>query len=443
MKVVRGWRAVLLATTLASFLTPFTSSSIAIALPLMASEFEISLASVNWVVNAFLIPLASTVLVFGRISDWLGRSRVFKLGLVLFTISSLAVFTARGFTDLMVYRFIQGLAAAMITSTAIAVLGEVAPRERRGLAIGLNTMAVYLGLSTGPLLGGYLTSCCGWRSLFAFKTLVSLLALLVALKTVESSRTVSPRPSIPVLVFTATSISMIIYGASNLNSLIGLVVALTGCISLSTVLLVERWSSRILHSKLFNTRIIAAVVATLLNYSATYALTVLLSNYLQKLRGLPPSETGLILSIQPVVQVLLSPIAGFLGDHYNPSIIASTGMAVITIGVYSLTLLTPEAPLTQLYPALIILGAGFAFFASPNTTAVLNMSPREAYGSANALLATMRFLGQALSMSIITTIMTIQEDLALAVETSLVIYVFLCIVGTLLSLIPIVKKNSE
>jgi len=233
---------------------------------------------------------------------------------------------------------------------------------------------------------------------------------------------------------------MIIYGASNLNSLIGLVVALTGCISLSTVLLVERWSSRILHSKLFNTRIIAAVVATLLNYSATYALTVLLSNYLQKLRGLPPSETGLILSIQPVVQVLLSPIAGFLGDHYNPSIIASTGMAVITIGVYSLTLLTPEAPLTQLYPALIILGAGFAFFASPNTTAVLNMSPREAYGSANALLATMRFLGQALSMSIITTIMTIQEDLALAVETSLVIYVFLCIVGTLLSLIPIVKR---
>lgn len=102
-----------------------------------------------------------------------------------------------------------------------------------------------------------------------------------------------------------------------------------------------------------------------------------------------------------------------------------------------------NSPLTQLYPALIILGAGFAFFASPNTTAVLNMSPREAYGSANALLATMRFLGQALSMSIITTIMTIQEDLALAVETSLVIYVFLCIVGTLLSLIPIVKKNSE
>jgi MFS family permease len=164
MKVFKGYYGILLATTTASFLTPFTTSSIAVALPVIAGEFNVSLASVNWVVNAFLIALASTVLVIGRVSDWLGRGRVFTLGIILFMITSLLTSLARSYVDVIIYRFFQGIATAMISSTAVAVLSEELPRERRGLGIGINTTAVYLGLSLGPLVGGYLTNYFGWGS---------------------------------------------------------------------------------------------------------------------------------------------------------------------------------------------------------------------------------------------------------------------------------------
>ena len=442
MKVFKGYYGILLATTTASFLTPFTTSSIAVALPVIAGEFNVSLASVNWVVNAFLIALASTVLVIGRVSDWLGRGRVFTLGIILFMITSLLTSLARSYVDVIICRFFQGIATAMISSTAVAVLSEELPRERRGLGIGINTTAVYLGLSLGPLVGGYLTNYFGWRSLFTLKTVVSLMSLAIALRTVKLRWGSTSRPNITTSLLITSSIAMIIYGTSTIGNLYGLITTSFGSVLLVTTLLLERSSPKVLNPSLLKKKLLVANIAALLNYSATYALTVLLSTYLQKLRGLTPSDAGLILTTQPILQVMLSPIAGLLADRYDPSILATIGMATITSGVFSLTFINYETPITYLVYVLAVLGIGFAFFSSPNTTAIMNMSPREAYGSATALLATMRFLGQALSISVITSVMVMQGDLMTAIKTSLTIYIFLSITGTLLSLIPRSKVGN-
>lgn len=443
MKGVKSYYSVLLATTTASFLTPFTTSSIAVVLPVIAGEFNVTLASVNWVVNAFLITLASTVLVIGRVSDWLGRGRVFTSGIIVFTVTSLVTSLARSYVDVIICRSLQGIATAMISSTAVAVLSEELPKERRGMGIGINTTAVYLGLSLGPLIGGYLTNYFGWRSLFTLKTIMSLMSLVITVRYIKLGRGSTLRPDIPSSVLIISSIVMIIYGTSNISNLYGIIVASFGSVLLITMFLVERSSPKVLHPSLLKKRVLAVNTAALLNYSATYALTVLLSTYLQKLRGLPPSDTGLILTTQPILQVLLSPIAGLLADRYDPSIIATLGMATITIGVFNLlTFIDYEIPITYLIYVLMMLGTGFAFFTSPNTTAVMNMSPREAYGSATALLATMRFLGQAFSISVITSIMTIQEDLMIAIKTSLTVYIILSIIGTTLSLVPKSKVGS-
>jgi MFS family permease len=441
MKGFKSYYSVLLATTTASFLTPFTTSSIAIALPVMALEFNVDLANVNWVVNAFLITLASTVFVIGRVSDWLGRGRMFTLGITVFTITSLATSLARSYVDVIICRSLQGIAAAMISSTAVAILSEELPKWKRGIGIGVNTTAVYLGLSLGPLVSGYLINYFGWRSLFTLKTIISLMSLVITVRTIKLRRSSTSRPNIPISILIISSIAMIIYGTSNISNLYGIIVASFGGTLLVTTFLVERSSHRVLHPSLLKKSVLAANTAALLNYSATYALTVLLSTYLQKLRGLPPSDTGLILTTQPILQVLLSPIAGLLADRYDPSILATIGMTTITAGIYNLIFINYETPITYLIYMLIVLGIGFAFFASPNTTAVMNMSSREAYGSATALLATMRFLGQALSISVITSIMTIQRDLMTAIKTSLMIYVTLSIIGTILSLIP--RFNRE
>jgi len=261
------------------------------------------------------------------------------------------------------------------------------------------------------------------------------MSILIAVKCLRLVRGSELKPNVLISLLVVVSITAIIYGTSSISTLHGFFMTIIGGVLFITVLFLEYTNPRILHSSMFRKSFLAANTAALLNYSATYALTILLSTYLQKLRSLTPSETGLILTTQPVIQAILSPISGLLADRYNPLTLASLGMVIITSGIFSLTFISIETPITYLIYALIVLGVGFALFASPNTTGIMNMSPREAYGTAIALLATMRFLGQALSTSIITSIMSIQKNLIVAINTSLIIYTALSITGVALSLI--------
>ncbi len=433
---------VLLATTTASFITPFTSSSIALALPTLSDEFNVSLAEVNWVANVFLIALSSSVLVFGRLSDWLGRGRVFLVGIVLFTITSLTTILVGNYPAFLAFRFLQGVSSAMIASTAAAILADSFPRERRGLVMGVNVMAVYIGSTSGPLLGGYLIGHFGWRSLFIVKAAVCLISLILTVMVVSLAGGIASKPNQFRLLTTSTSIVLIVVGAANLNSVVGVLTMLCGALIFVSTLMVEWGNPKILHRSMFCRRFLAANIAALLNYSATFALTILLSNYLQRVRGFQPGDAGLILAAQPTIQALFSPMAGLLADRYEPSAIASVGMFVTAIGVGSLMLIGETTPITNLTLILAVLGMGFTLFASPNTTAIMNIASREAYGSAAAFLATMRFVGQALSTSIITSVMAVEKNLLIATKTSLTIYIALSILGALLSLMARGKRLS-
>lgn len=425
----------LLATAMASFITPFTTSSVTLAFPRISMEFSVGLADVNWVTNSFLVALASSVLAIGRFSDYFGRGRVFVVGLVVLTLTSITLSWVRSYSELLILRFIQGIASAMISATAIAIISDVFPRERRGLAIGVNTAAVYLGLSLGPLVGGYVIEFYGWRTLFVVKVVIALLSLVVALSSVDLRRSTYVRPSIRRSIIISLLVALTIYGASSINTFLGLTSLSLGLVLLIITFIVESRNPEILHPSLLTRKPLAANLAALLNYSATFAIAIALSNYLQKIRHLHPSETGLLLTIQPLTQMILSPLAGSLADRYEPSTTASVGMLIVSLGLSTLLLISPNTPLQYLTLALAVLGVGFAFFASPNTTAIMNMSPKEAYASASALLATMRFLGQSLSTSVMTSVMSFQRDLMDSIRTSLTIYIGLSIIGVFLSLL--------
>jgi Arabinose efflux permease len=172
-------RVVLLIAALSSFITPFDGSAVNIALPSIENEFLINAITLSWVSTAYLLSSAVFLVPFGKFGDYFGRKRLFIAGIALFAVSSLLVSLSMSPEMLIAMRFIQGIGSAMIFGTSMAILTAVFQPGERGRAIGISIMAVYLGLSLGPVLGGYMTAYLGWRSIFLINVPLGVIIIIL------------------------------------------------------------------------------------------------------------------------------------------------------------------------------------------------------------------------------------------------------------------------
>lgn len=170
---------VLLIAAMSSFLTPFTSSSVNIALPSIGTNLFLNAISLSWVATAYLLAAAAFLVPLGRIADIYGRKRVFLVGIIIDAIASILGAASNSGSWLIVFRAFQGLGGAMIFGTGMAILTSVFPSQERGRALGINIAAVYTGLSVGPLVGGFLTSQFGWRSIFLLNAFLGLVMTII------------------------------------------------------------------------------------------------------------------------------------------------------------------------------------------------------------------------------------------------------------------------
>lgn len=394
---------VLLVTSLSSFLTPFTSSSVNIALPSIGHELHLDAVTLSWVATAYLLAAAVFLVPFGRIADIYGRKRTFLIGISIDAISSIAGGLAHSGTWLVAFRAVQGLGGAMIFGTGVAILTSVFPAKERGKVLGINVAAVYLGLSVGPLIGGLLTQHLGWRSIFFLNALFGLAIISFVLLNLKAEWAGAKGETFDftgaiVYVFSVVALML---GLTLLPSITGIILAVFGAFGvLAFVLWENRQKYPVLNIAFFRKNVLFRYsnLAALINYSGSYAVVFLLSLYLQYIGGFSPEEAGLILIAQPVVQVILSPVAGSLSDRIEPRIVSSVGMALTAAGLVLFTFLGNETGLTFILVSLVLIGLGFSFFSSPNTNAVMSSVDRKHYGVASGTLGTMRLTGQMLSM---------------------------------------------
>lgn len=211
------------------------------------------------------------------------------------------------------------------------------------------------------------------------------------------------------LIFAVTLIALI-YGSSILPDILGIILILFSIVCF--VFFVKRQlkiPNPVLEIRLFqNNRVFAfSNVAALINYAGSYSVTFLLSLYLQYVQGMSSEHAGIILIIQPIIQSLISPMAGRLSDKKEPAKIASLGMAGTAAGLFLLSFIGPHTSLFLIIAALMVLGLGFALFSSPNTNAVMSSVDNHYYGIASASLSVMRVLGQMLSMATATLLISI------------------------------------
>ena len=195
---------------------------------------------------------------------------------------------------------------------------------------------------------------------------------------------------------------MLMYGFSILPDFKGMVLVVMGIIGFAGFVKFElRVNSPVLNVRLFQNQTFAfSNLAALIHYSANFAVGFLLSLYLQYIKGLDPEASGLILVVQPIVQAVFAPIAGRLSDRISAQKLASLGMALCTTGLFILTFITPQSGIALVSGGLIVLGLGFGFFSSPNTSAIMGSVEKRFYGVASAMVSTMRLLGQMLSMGL-------------------------------------------
>lgn len=451
-------RVILFIAIISSFITPFDGSSVNIALPSIGEEFSLDAVTLSWITTAYLLSIAILLVPFGKIADIFGRKRVFLLGISLFTATSFLVTFSADVSMLIGLRLLQGAGCAMIFGTSLAILAAAFPPGERGKALGITIAAVYLGLSLGPFLGGILTETLGWRSIFLVNVPLGILCVLFTIwkLPMEWRDAAGERFDLKGSVLWGVALVTSIYGLSILPGLSGLVLIASGIVALLVFILLEvRIPNPVLNMYLFlgNRVFTFSNLAALINYSATYAVTFLLSLYLQIAKGFSAEYAGLALVAQPVMQALFSPLAGKLSDRVDPGRVASAGMAVTVAGLFLLTFLEADTTIVFILACLVLLGAGFGIFSSPNTNAILSSVDRKFYGVASGMVGTMRLLGQMLSMGLAMTIFALfigKEQLEQATLSSFIesirvaflIFFVLCLLGMAFSLVRVKKMQG-
>ena len=448
-------RTTLFIAMFASFVFPFSSNSLNIAVPFIGADLQVPATNLTWTMSAMMLTNIALNVPFGRFADLWGKRKVFNIGILIFSVGTFAGAIAPNFWTLIIFRVIQGIGGAMFVSTNIAILLDVYPAQQRGRVLGLSVMCTYIGLSLGPVVGGFIIEYLSWRAVFIITALFTLITFVVAMLSLSKlpktatarSADIRTDPLSNILYMSAMVLFM--YGFTVFGQHVYSYFFLGAGILL---LVVFGWHELktplpIIELRLFknNLNYVFSNLSAMLNYMSVGALSYILTIYLVVVKGFPPNIAGFILIAQPVVMAICSPIVGRFSDKRSPFVISSLGMGICTLSMLLFLLLREDSPIILVIINLVILGFGFGVFSSPNMNAVMSsVSPKD-YGIANSIINTMRMVGQLSGMAIITIIMyfTIGDALISEVgaagimsafHTTFVVFAFICMAGVLLSL---------
>jgi len=402
-------RITLIMILLNAFATPVMLSAVNVAIPFIADDLSVNAVLLCWIPMAYLMASAMFVLIFGRIADMVGRKKIFLMGTTSVIVTSLIATLVDSGIALIAVRFLQGISAAMLYATQVAIISSIFPPAKRGYAIGLTVSAIYLGLTIGPLIGGYAVDLYGWRASFVVHLPLAMIALAIGILYVKDEWLSDVRGSFDLFgaILYMLSILVLCFGVSYLPSVLSSILIFFSLFGFIFFFLFERKHIHpIFDTTLFFTNRVFtfSCLASLIIYTATFANVVQINLYLQYLKGFSATAAGMIVMCQPITMAIFSPIAGRLSDKFEPKYLSTVGMAITCCGLIMLSNLEVHSELNYLILSLVITGFGFSLFSPPNVNAIMGSVEKKFYGSATGAMATMRVIGQMFSMVLVTLI---------------------------------------
>ncbi|RKK05574.1 MFS transporter [Pseudoroseomonas wenyumeiae] len=399
----RVWAMAAIAVSIT--LAVMDSSVANVALPAIASDLKVSPADVVLVVNAYQIATIMSLLPFSSLGEKFGHERVYRAGLAVFTLSSLACALSSSLEMLIVSRVVQGFGAAGLMSVNTALLRFIFPQKQLGRGIGINALVVASASVAGPPIGAAVLAVAPWPWIFAINLPLGVLALILTRflpYTLRSNRRFDGASA----VLSAATFGLLTVGVEQFThgqSLWIVALFVLGFL-ICGALLVRRQAGRpapLLPVDLLRIPVFALSIATSISsFTAQMLALVVIPFLFQHDLGLTAVQTGLLITPWPLVLIVVAPLAGRLSDHINPGLLGGIGLAIMALGLVLMATLPPEPSFVQIGWRMALCGAGFGLFQSPNNRVLLSSAPRERSGGASGMLSTARLLGQTLGATL-------------------------------------------
>ncbi|MCQ2964726.1 MAG: MFS transporter [archaeon] len=442
-------KSVIFIAALVSFITAFLSNCISVAVPVIAKDLLMSNIIQNWISTIFLLVIAMLSIPFGKVCGKYGFRKSLLISLIVVIIGVIGSALAMSPEQLLFFRAFQGIGDALLCVASMSLIVSGVPPQNRGRALGLNIAGVYIGLSLAPVISGFLTYNFGWRSIF-YMVLPLLVIAFWFVYSLNQEWTTYEKESIDKLgsITFILGILLFIYGFTIINTFTGIISLSIGLILLISFVFIElKAEYPLFNVRLFkNIRFTSSNLASLISYFATFVITYVLNYHFQYIMGLNSQTAGFILIITPIMMAILAPISGRISDKVNPQKIAALGMGFVAIAIFILCFLNESNPLYMIVIAMFLQGVGYGLFSSPNTNAIMSSVPKNETPAASASVASVRVIGQTMSLGMLTVIFAIIMGnvpivpqyyplLIKSCEISCIISVVACIVAMISSLL--------
>ena len=419
------WKA-MLTVSIGIFMATLDGSIVNIALPTLTRLFDTDIPTVSWVILSYLLTITTLLLTLGRLSDMYGRKQVFAGGLLVFSIGSGLCSLSTSVGQLIAFRIVQGIGAAMIMATSTAIVTYAFPHTERGKAMGIIGTVVSIGSMTGPALGGFLIDLIGWQSIFYINIPIGIFAAAYSLKVLESEEVHKGQkfdiPGAFFMFISVTSLMLAITQGQGMGWNSPLIIGLFSvfAITLMIFLYIENKATQpMVELSLFKNRPFSASnTSSFLSFVAMFAIILMMPYYLEEVLNYSTIHVGMTLIAIPLVMAVVAPVSGWLSDKTNSFTLSSLGMVVTCIALYMLGILDQNSTQLDIVIGLGLVGLGMGLFQSPNNSIVMGSVPVNRLGIAGSLLAIMRNLGMVTGIAISSAVFTRGVDLQEALGAS-------------------------
>lgn len=403
----------LLNLVMMTFMATLDASIVNVALPIMAKKLSVSTEAISWVVTSYLMVITTTILLFGKLGDLLGKIKVFKIGIGLFGLGSLMCGLADSFIFLVVSRVFQAIGAAAAMANNQGIITQVFPRNERGRALGIAGMAVAFGSLTGPALGGLIVSVFNWQYIFLINVPITIFTLLMGNRVLPKNENKSSEKFDLKGAFLVIIVILILFGTMLYGEEIGythpLIIAGAVITVLSMALFIrveKREPVPLLELSIFNNALFSlSLLCAFFTFVAISCSNIIQPFYLQNVLGLSPSFAGMILMIYPLILAVVAPLSGYISDIIGSEFLTFLGLLLTSTGLFLMSTLNQDSKIWVMIAFVALMSAGNGLFQSPNNSLIMSSVPMNRLGIAGSINALVRNLGMVFGISFSTALL--------------------------------------